>query len=236
MVDLRMHWAISRIEMKAPQAYERRLLLAGVVLLAFLLVLSLSLQTSRQSLNQRQGSGNLASMLTVSGSADIHKTSGCTITFLGGLQQFTRPGELAFVVGQDSTSNLCVRYTPAISGKLANEAVVDVGNFTRLPDGGGSFSLIPTSHVTIEVNLLPSSDNNKSDMVDFQIRTSANSTGFYFLALPRICPAIPLAVGQNSTKLTESDFPGMGPIPCPNFGSLATIEGSSEASYTYISY
>jgi len=222
--------------MKAPQVNERGLLLAEVLLLAFLLVVSLSLQTSGQSLNQRRGSGNLTSMLTVSGSAHIPKTSGCTVTFPSGLQQFTRPGELAFVARPNSTSNLCVRYTPAISDKLANEAVVGVGNFMRLPDGGGSFNLIPTSDVTIEVNLLPSSDNNKSDMVDFQIRTSANSAGFYFLGLPRICPSIPLAVGQDSTKLTESDFPGMGPIPCPNFGNLATIEGSSEASYTYISY
>jgi len=181
-------------------------------------------------------------VIAASGLIDKSETFGCSIAFSTGLPQLapsssdpSRGGILTFLAKPDSISHICVRYSPAISSDLAKEAIVGVGNNTILPDGGRSFFIIPTSDVRMEAKLFPTSDN-KSNIADFQIRTSTNSPGYYFLALPKTCIAIPLAVGRDPAKLTRSDFPGMGIPPCPNWYNQAIIVDVSNLSYIYLAY
>ena len=198
--------------MSARQTSRRRLLFAGLALLAFVLVLSLSLQTGRQTLNQQQSSANLTSSCAASASPTL--------------------GTVALHVGVNSPGLLCVRFyyynrTAPITFDPLKRLYIE-GWHGQVPNGVG-YSIDVTGNFTISAKpatLTIGGPSNESEgaLVVYSIAGKTGTDGTYNLNLGWIGPRFlncghefDIIVGKGTpdysfnagciTSLTWSSFP-----------------------------
>jgi len=77
-------------------------------------------------------------------------------------------------------------------------------------------------------------ENNSLTVAAYFISAGANSTGYYSINIPDMCPSAGLDVGYPPTQLNDSDFPWLGPLPCPYApGEILSITG---ANTTYVGF
>jgi hypothetical protein len=152
-------------------------------------------------------------------------------------QNVTSVGELVFSMPIASRATICVTYSSSIdTPALTIAPTVNVGTFSK-SNYGSSFVLKPTSLVSI----VPSNQRiqlsaGRSEQVEFTISSLSISSGYYFISLPLVCPALPLSVGHDQSQLTSADFPGMGPIPCPIQDISSSISSAIGVEAIYLSY
>ena len=153
----------------------------------------------------------------------------------------SEPGELALALQSGSTATICVRYsgTPYTRdlGLTTLQPSVFVETCSQLVGGGMSCQGTPTNHVTVTSSPPSIVISSGTDvLVQYTVSTTSGSKGFYMLGTPDNCPSIPLAVGYLPGQLTASNFPGMGPIPCPAPVVQVDILAVSGASTVYVGY
>jgi hypothetical protein len=153
----------------------------------------------------------------------------------------SEPGELALSIQPGTAAMVCVRYSGTQYsrdlGVTTLQPSVYVETCTQLAGGGGSCQ--GTQSKTINVTSSPQSiriSNETDVIVAYTINAPAGSSGFYMFGIPDNCPSVPLAVGYQPSQLAASDFPGIGPIPCPAPIVQVDIVGISGASSIYIGY
>lgn len=150
-------------------------------------------------------------------------------------------GELALALQSGSTATVCVRYSGTQYsrdlGTTTLQPSVYVETCSQLAGGGTSCQGTPTNLIAVSSSPQSIQISNKTNtIVAYSISASENSKGFYMLGIPDNCPPILLAVGYQPNQLTASDFPGIGPIPCPAPFVQVEIVGISGASTTYVAY
>jgi hypothetical protein len=161
--------------------------------------------------------------------------------FGGSSANSSEPGELAIVLQTGSSATVCVKYagdtySPEI-GLVTLKPSVFVETCSQMPGGGGSCGGTAISSVTVTSSPQSVEISNGTDsIVEYTITANANSKGFYLFSTLYSCPAILLAVGYQTSQLVSSDFPGMGPTPCPAPVVQVEILGISGANTTYVGY
>lgn len=177
-------------------------------------------------------------------------SSQCVQGYAGGLPLFGRlagsasPGELVLLQHSNSVAILCVEYvgnstqsgnpSPQYVGSISLQPTIGVEKCSTSANGTSCY-LIEDPNIKVSANPANVTLGGKTN-VEYTIDATATSRGLYFLAIPFNCPAIPIAIGYDSSELNSSDFPSMGPIPCPIPAVQANIIGSSNLGYTYLAY
>jgi hypothetical protein len=177
------------------------------------------------------------------------ETGSCLINPSGfSIPQFGRstanssePGELALALQSGSTATICVRYSGTQYtqdlGLTTLQPSIFVETCSQLAGGGTSCQGTPTNQVTVASSPQSIVISNETDvLVQYTLSAASGSKGFYMLGIPDNCPSIPLAVGYQPGQLTTSNFPGIGPIPCPAPVVQVDILAVSGASAIYLGY
>lgn len=177
-----------------------------------------------------------------------------TTNFANGTSVFAY-AEPVFVVHAGSTMDICVLFIDYFShdGVNLNYSSPPVLNATEwrgytaviTPGGVNDTLIVPANNVTVTPS--PGSfslDSNQSIVVEYQISTGENSTGFDGLgpsaALsfnPGVvaCIQIPLAVGYSPSQVNNSDYP---PYPglneCPDSPLTGFIIGYTGGSVIFL--
>ena len=159
----------------------------------------------------------------------------CSEVYLDGLDTFqqplsqTSPKRLVLFMKQNSTAQMCVKYTSPFD----NTGLLEVypGILVRNPN----FEPAPVSEIIInaEPNYLPL-DRGANTIVIYTITSQNNSKGVYWMGISQICELIPVIVGINSLELSSWDIPVfLGFQSCPNQELDAKIIGVSNATVEY---
>jgi len=144
-------------------------------------------------------------------------------------------GQLAMVMSPNSNAIIYVGYCPdETAGPVTLSPLVNVMS-CYTTSGGGGCSAIPATAVTMTA--IPDQtvfENQSLTIIAYHVSATIDSTGYYAIGIPNSCPSIGLAVGHPASQLNHTDFPWMGPIPCPlTFGGIMSIAG---ANTTYVGY
>ncbi len=141
-------------------------------------------------------------------------------------------GQLAAVMEPNSNATIYVGYCPFSTGaETLSPSVLVVTCFGG--SGGGGCESTPAPNVTIVA--VPNQvlfENLSLTIVAYHISADVNSTGYYAIGIPHFCPSVGLAIGHPANQLNRTDFPWMGPLPCPlTFGGVMSVTG---ANTTYV--
>jgi hypothetical protein len=168
-------------------------------------------------------------------------TTGCVNSSLGvpvsapASYNASERGYLALVMKPGTNATIFVGYCPVfwhVPSALLSPAVSVVTCYGG-PLTGGGCSGTPAKGVTITP--LPSQalfENDTLTIVSYFVSANANSTGYYAIYIPYMCPSAGLDVGYPPSWLNHSDFPWMEFPPCPySFGEILSVSG---ANITYV--
>jgi hypothetical protein len=170
-------------------------------------------------------------------------TTGCVNSSLGvpisapASYNASERGFLALVMNPGTNATIYVGYCPVFwPVELSRPSLapsVDVMTCYGGPLTGGGCSGTPAKAVTITP--VPSQallENDSLTIVTYFVSANANSTGYYAIYIPYMCPGVGLDVGYPPSWLNHSDFPWMGFPPCPySFGDILSVSG---ANITYV--
>ena len=169
-------------------------------------------------------------------------TTGCANSSLGvtisapASYNASELGYLALVMNPGTNATIFVGYCPLyvkVPSALPSPSVNIITCYGG-PATGGGCSGTPAKGVTIAP--VPSQalfEDDSMTIVSYFVSVDTNSTGFYSIYIPYMCPSAGLDVGYPPSWLNHSDFPWMGFPPCPySFGEILSVSG---ANMTYVS-
>jgi len=170
-------------------------------------------------------------------------TTGCVNSSLGvpisapASYNASERGYLALVLKPGTNATIFVGYCPIFFFGVPSFPSPSVDVVTciefQVPGGGGECNGTPAQSVTITpVPSQPLFENDSLTIVTYFLSANTNSTGYYSIYIPYMCPSAGLDVGYPPSQLNHSDFPWMGFPPCPySFGEILSISG---ANMTYV--
>jgi hypothetical protein len=135
-----------------------------------------------------------------------------------------------FTMSPASTMALCVNYGGSFDNGHSGPA------YNSAYDWGSGGQLQPAQTITTSASPAAISiGQGQSTTVEYTVAAAQNATGFYGLVVLQLCGPIPLAIGQESSQINSSDFPGLfGPRSCPAQILGARIVGYTGANIAYL--
>ena len=162
-----------------------------------------------------------------------------SIPLFGRASNGTQSGELAIIMRQNSSAEICAEYSLPSSAlgpvTLALKPWVGTGQVTK-SSGTVSFTMTPINSTVVQPNATSITLSPGQSVAVLFTLTTTSPRGYYYLVIPSLCPDIPLSIGHEPPNVHSLDFPGAGPIPCPAFQAQVTLTGVSGADVYYMSY
>lgn len=184
--------------------------------------------------------------------AEPYKLPTTNTTTLANGTGITQYAEPVFVVGDDSTMDICILLWDQYAGSNLNYSSAPYLNATLWPgytsytaDDGNTIVVqySPAINVTVTQPQNFSITTNQTVVVEYEISTGENSTGFDGLgpsnSIPYsvfACRSIPLAVGYSASQVNNSDFPPYAGLPegCLQPPLVGYIIGYTGGSVVYL--
>ena len=165
---------------------------------------------------------------------NVYLSNPCSHVYPTGLDAFeqplslTSPKRLVFLMQQNSTAQMCVRYTSTYDNTGLQELLPGMWS------GRINFEAAPPSEITVTSNprFVPMTVGSNTTVV--YTVTSHNAKGIYWIGISQICELIPVAVGLDSSQVISSDIPVyFGFHSCPVISLNSLIIGVSNSTVEY---
>jgi hypothetical protein len=137
----------------------------------------------------------------------------------------------ALVMSPGSTMSVCVYYGGSSDASYSIPASSSISAW-----GPGGQQLQPAQNLNVTASpALISIPPGQSTVIEYTVTAGQGSTGFYSLSMAEACGQVPVAVGDEPSRVNASDFPGsFGSYFCPGQTLYSTIVGYTGASIAYL--
>lgn len=125
-------------------------------------------------------------------------------TTLSNGTQVTHVTSPALVMSPGSTMSVCVYYGGSSGASYSIPASSSVSVW-----GPGGQQLQPAQNLNVTASpALISIPSGQSTVIEYTVTAGQGSTGFYSLSTAEACVPVPVAVGDEPSRVNASDFPG----------------------------